>query len=165
VKIEPAYTKAPIIHVHDASARWGRLQAAVRRKQRQGYWDELTLATPRSAKPAPARKAAASVSLDAARANGFDADAGGYQPGRAAKRGPDHDRRCLRLADLVDYIDWTPFFFAWEHEGQLSRHSRMTPTAARRRAPVQRRADHAQAHGRGKLAEAARRGRPVAGPA
>ena len=38
------------------------------------------------------------------------------------------------VAELVDFIDWTPFFQTWELAGQISRRSSTTPNSARRRA-------------------------------
>ncbi len=117
VKIEPAYTKAPIIHATDASRAVGIVSRLLSKEERQPLWDEV------SARYAKIRETRARtqgsrerVSLDAARANGFDADAGGYQPVAPQKAGLTTIDD-VRLADLVDYIDWTPFFFSWELKG------------------------------------------------
>ena len=56
------------------------------------------------------------VSLEDARKRAFDADATGHQPVRPLRPGLTTIDD-VRLADLRDYIDWTPFFLSWEMKG------------------------------------------------
>jgi 5-methyltetrahydrofolate--homocysteine methyltransferase len=56
------------------------------------------------------------LSLEAARANGHKTDWRAYTPPAPAKPGLTVLRN-YPLAELIDYIDWTPFFQAWELSG------------------------------------------------
>ena len=117
VKIEPAYSKAPVIHTTDASRAVGVVSRLLSKEERQPIWDEISAryATIRETR-ARTQGSRDRVSLEDARQNAFDADAGGYQPVAPQKAGLTTIDD-VRLADLVDYIDWTPFFFSWELKG------------------------------------------------
>jgi len=117
VKIEPAYSKAPIVHVHDASRAVGVVSKLLNEEQRQGYWDTLKAGHAKVRETRARTQANRSrVSLDKARSNAFDAEAGGYTPVKPKKLGLTSIDD-VRLADLAPYIDWTPFFFAWDMKG------------------------------------------------
>ncbi len=114
LRIAPAYT-GPTIHVLDASRAVGVAGAMVSETIR----DELVQRT--SDEYEAIRIARASkgdsklVPLAAARANAFVADFAAHPPV------PPRERRVV-LADypldkLIPYIDWTPFFRAWELAG------------------------------------------------
>ena len=85
----------------------------------------------------------------------------GYQPPEPAKPGltvfEDYD-----LAELVAYIDWRPFFQAWELAGTLPRHPRRSGGGRDGARPVQRRPGHAAADRRREMADSARRHRALA---
>ena len=117
VKIEPAYSKAPVIHTTDASRAVGVVSRLLSKEERQPLWDEVSAryATIRETR-ARTQGSRDRVSLENARQNAFDADAGGYQSVEPQKAGLTTIDD-VRLADLVDYIDWTPFFFSWELKG------------------------------------------------
>jgi len=117
VKIEPAYSKAPVIHTTDASRAVGVVSRLLSKEERQPLWDEVS-ARYEKIRETRARTQGSRdrVSLEDARQNAFDADAGGYQPVAPQKAGLTSIDD-VRLADLVDYIDWTPFFFSWELKG------------------------------------------------
>ena len=66
------------------------------------------------------------------------------------------------LAELARYIDWTPFFHAWELKGDLSPHPRRRQIWRGRARPLRRRASHAEAAHRGEMADRQRRGRLLA---
>jgi 5-methyltetrahydrofolate--homocysteine methyltransferase len=117
VKIEPAYSNAPVVHVHDASRAVGVVSKLLAEDQRQPYWDEL------KGKYAKIRETRARtqgnrdrLKLEEARQKAFDADAGGYRPVTPKKLGITSIDD-ITLRDLVAYIDWTPFFFAWDMKG------------------------------------------------
>ncbi|MEQ8406138.1 MAG: methionine synthase [Oceanicaulis sp.] len=117
VKIEPSYSKAPVVHVHDASRAVGVVSKLLAEDQRQPYWEEL------QAKYAKIRETRARtqgnrdrLKLEEARQKAFDADVDGYTPVKPKTMGLTTVDD-VRLKDLVDYIDWTPFFFAWDLKG------------------------------------------------
>ena len=79
--------------------------------------------------------------LQAARDNRFKIDWSGYTPPKPKLLGT-RAFKSYKLAELVPYIDWTPFFQTWELQGQISRaSSRTTWWAARPRScsPTRRR--------------------------
>ena len=117
VKIEPAFGKAPVVHVHDASRAVGVVSKLLSDTQRQPFWDE-TRARYEKIRETRARTQSTRrrVSLEDARKKSFDADTEGYTPPKPKRTGlvTVDD---VRLADLRDYIDWTPFFMSWEMKG------------------------------------------------
>jgi len=114
LKISPAYA-GPVVHVLDASRAVGVATALVSETQATGFVEKT------AAEYAHIRDTRASkgqnelLPLDDARARAFEADMSlkappPVQPGV-------HIFRDWSLAELVDYIDWTPFFRSWELAG------------------------------------------------
>ncbi len=115
VKIEPAYSKAPIVHVHDASRAVGVVSKLLSETQRDGYWDELKTNHAKVRETRARTQANRSrISLDDARKNPFDV--GDHTPVKPKALGLTTIDD-VTLADLEPYIDWTPFFFAWDMKG------------------------------------------------
>jgi 5-methyltetrahydrofolate--homocysteine methyltransferase len=114
LRIAPAYT-GPTIHVLDASRAVGVASTLVSDTLAVDY--TAGIAT-EYADIRDKRQGGQSVlaTLDAARANSLQIDFAAAPPPRPAHTGrwvfPDWP-----LADLVPYIDWTPFFRAWELHG------------------------------------------------
>ncbi|MBV8970908.1 MAG: B12-binding domain-containing protein, partial [Sphingomonadaceae bacterium] len=114
LRIAPAYS-GPTVHVLDASRAVGVAGAMVSDTLK----DDLvarTAAEYAAIREARARKPdSALVPLAAARANAFRADFAAHPPV------PPRERRVVLrdypLERLVPYIDWTPFFRAWELAG------------------------------------------------
>ncbi len=119
VKIEPEFQTAPVIHVVDASRAVGVATNLL--KGGNGYINEIReeYAALRE-KHGNRRSSKRLLSLADARANKFKADWANYTPPAPTFTGikvfADID-----LASLVDYIDWTPFFRAWELTGKYPR--------------------------------------------
>ncbi|PKP89142.1 MAG: methionine synthase, partial [Alphaproteobacteria bacterium HGW-Alphaproteobacteria-16] len=114
LKISPAYT-GPIVHVLDASRAVGVATTLVSDTIRDDYVAKIADEY-EAVRVARANKGqSALVPLETARANAFDADMS-LKPGKPRMPGvhtfPDWD-----LKDLRQYIDWTPFFRAWELAG------------------------------------------------
>ena len=114
LRIEPEYT-GPVVHVLDASRAVGVATALVSDTQRDPFVAQVAgeYAHIREARANKAQSVL--VSLEDARVNAFVIDESlkpppPLQPGVHAF--PDWD-----LADLREYIDWTPFFRAWELAG------------------------------------------------
>jgi 5-methyltetrahydrofolate--homocysteine methyltransferase len=117
LKIEPHY-KAPVVWVKDASRAVGVAQNLVSRELTGPYMAriraEYAEIRERHKDRGPGKRL---VSLEAARAQRFDPLAGGHQP--QAPRQPGLTVYAdWPLADLVAYIDWTPFFQTWELAGR-----------------------------------------------
>ncbi|MBB1471897.1 methionine synthase [Luteimonas sp. MC1782] len=117
LKIDPFY-KSPTIWVKDASRAVGVAQSLISGELRQAFVaaNEADYAEIRE-RHRNRGDAKRLVSLDKARAQRFDGGWDGYQPPVPAKPGltvfDDYP-----LADLVEIIDWTPFFQAWELAGR-----------------------------------------------
>jgi 5-methyltetrahydrofolate--homocysteine methyltransferase len=120
VKIHPNYRRGQAVYVNDASRAVGVAQSLMSVEARPGYVAELRGEYARiSAAHARAQEDKARLPLPAARANALKLDwSGGYQPPRPKFIGT----KVLNdypIAELVDYIDWTPFFQTWELSGKF----------------------------------------------
>ncbi|MDP4574273.1 methionine synthase [Qipengyuania sp. G39] len=114
LRIDPAY-EGPVIHVLDASRAVGVASRLLSDTQRNEFV-ETTASEYGHVRDARAGKGqSVLLSLEDARANYYDA----FLSDKAApplKPGV-HVFDDWSLADLRDYIDWTPFFRAWELHG------------------------------------------------
>jgi 5-methyltetrahydrofolate--homocysteine methyltransferase len=116
VKIAPNYS-GPVVHVPDASRSVGVMQSLLSEGQRDAYVAgvradyERVRAQHRDKKgPGPL------LPIAAARALGLATDWTRYRPPAPARPGLTV-LRDYPLEKLVPYIDWTPFFQAWELSG------------------------------------------------
>ena len=114
LRIAPAYD-GPVVHVLDASRAVGVATTLVSETIRDDYVTKIADEY-EAVRVARANKGQSElVPLETARANAFDADMS-LKPGKPRMPGvhafPDWD-----LKDLRNYIDWTPFFRAWELAG------------------------------------------------
>ncbi len=116
LRIAPAYD-GPVVHVLDASRAVGVASTLVSDTIR----DEFVTKTAdeyEAVRLARANKGQSELlPLETARARGFVADFA-MKPGAPAKPGV-HVFADWDLTDLRDYIDWTPFFRAWELAGNF----------------------------------------------
>jgi 5-methyltetrahydrofolate--homocysteine methyltransferase len=117
LKIEPHY-KSPVVWVKDASRAVGVAQNLVSVLERERFVAETRAdyaeVRERHKDRGPGKKL---VSLAQARGNRFDGDWANHEPPTPAKLGltvfDDYP-----LAELREYIDWTPFFQTWELAGR-----------------------------------------------
>ncbi|WP_294288760.1 methionine synthase [uncultured Sphingomonas sp.] len=114
LRIAPAY-KGPVVHVLDASRAVGVATTLVSDTIRDDFVakTDADYAAVRAAREGKGQNDL--LPLEKARANGFKADFT-QKPAAPAKPGV-HVFRDWDLTDLRDYIDWTPFFRAWELAG------------------------------------------------
>ena len=114
LRIEPVYT-GPVIHVLDASRAVGVAGTLVSDTMADKFVAD-TRAEYSHIRDARAGKTAKPLAtLEEARANGFEIDEN-LKPAAPQKPGV-HVYDDWDLADLRNYIDWTPFFRAWELHG------------------------------------------------
>ncbi|HTO33965.1 MAG TPA: methionine synthase [Pararhizobium sp.] len=117
VKIHPRYSQGQAIYVTDASRAVGIVSSLLSPEMKAGYV-ETVHAEYKKVADAHARNELEKqrLPLAKARANGQKVDWSAYQPktpsflGTRVFQGWD-------LAELADYIDWTPFFQTWEMKG------------------------------------------------
>ncbi|MEH6627666.1 MAG: vitamin B12 dependent-methionine synthase activation domain-containing protein, partial [Motiliproteus sp.] len=113
VKIEPNYT-APTVYVNNASRSVGVAASLLSDTLKDGFLADVRQEYAEARERHYSKsKDARRVNLDKARANKLQLDWDNYQPPVPKKLGvqvfEDYD-----LSELVEYIDWTFFFHAWE---------------------------------------------------
>jgi 5-methyltetrahydrofolate--homocysteine methyltransferase len=118
VKISPNYQRNQAIHVLDASRAVGVVSKLLSDTERDPYVADIR-AEYEKARNAHHRSEANKqrITLAAARANAFAADWSTFEPVRPARMGVQRIA-AYDLAELVPYIDWTPFFQTWELRGR-----------------------------------------------
>jgi len=119
VKIDPNYHRGAVVHVNDASRAVGVASALLSPERREGFAAE-TRQDYRKIAAAHGRAQADKkrLTLAEARANAFPVDWSKVAPKRPMLLGTrSFDDYPLR--ELVDYIDWTPFFQTWELTGRF----------------------------------------------
>jgi len=114
MKIAPAYERAPTVHVTDASRAVGVLGRALDREGREGWRASIeeTHASLRDRWASKTEKRRL-VPIATARERGAPVS----EPSPTPTSPGVHVRDDLPLATLKAYIDWTPFFRAWELAG------------------------------------------------
>ena len=117
VKIDPKYSEA-VVYVPDASRAVGVAGELLSEQRRDEYMQGIKSEYAQMREQRESRDSTRkTVSLEKARENGYFEDWDNYTPPVPAFTGiktfDDYD-----LAELVDYIDWTPFFHTWELAGK-----------------------------------------------
>jgi len=119
VKIHPNYKRGQAVYVNDASRAVGVAQSLLSPNGRAPYVAELRGEYARiAAAHARAQEDKARLPLAAARGNALKLDWKGYTPPKPTFLGT----RTLTdypVAELIDFIDWTPFFQTWELSGKF----------------------------------------------
>ena len=116
VKIAPAYS-GPVVHVLDASRAVGVAGALIQPDRREAFVAGIreeyeTVRRDRAGQRAKERR----LTIAEARANRVPIDWSAVTPPRPTFLGP-RTFSDYPLAELVDFIDWTPFFTTWEMRG------------------------------------------------
>jgi 5-methyltetrahydrofolate--homocysteine methyltransferase len=116
VKIAPAYS-GPVVHVLDASRAVGVAGSLVQADRRDAFVAGIreeyeTVRRDRAGQRAKEKR----LTLAEARANRVPIDWSQVDPPRPTFLGP-RTYSDYPLAELVDFIDWTPFFTTWEMRG------------------------------------------------
>jgi len=120
VKIHPNYRRGQAVYVNDASRAVGVVQALMSRDQRAPYVAELRGEYAKiAAAHARAQDDKLRLPLVAARGNALKLDwSGAYLPPKPSFLGTKMLAH-YSVAELVGYIDWTPFFATWELSGKF----------------------------------------------
>ena len=118
VKIEPKY-EGPVIYVKDASRSVGVAQALIEPGTRSALVDKTRKDNARRRdQHANKKRLKPQLSLNAARAQKHVCDWQGYDAPKPKFTGT-RVFEDINLDDLRDYIDWMPFFNAWEFHGKF----------------------------------------------
>jgi 5-methyltetrahydrofolate--homocysteine methyltransferase len=118
VKIDPNYRGGPVVHVNDASRAVGVASSLLSPERRTAYAAEVRdeykkIADTHARAQADKRR----LSLKQARDNGLKIDWAKTQPVKPSFLGTRSFDE-YPLAELAEYIDWTPFFQTWELSGR-----------------------------------------------
>jgi 5-methyltetrahydrofolate--homocysteine methyltransferase len=118
VKIEPNYPSGTVVYVPDASRAVGVCSNLLSDTLRDGYVAEIKADYAKAREQHEGKKGkAAHVSLIDARKYGLKTDWTKYIPPKPKLPGV-HKLEHYPLEILADFIDWTPFFQAWELAGR-----------------------------------------------
>ena len=112
IKIAPN-TESPVVYVPDASRAVGVATKLLSTEQKAGYVAEVAAEYEAVRAEHAGRKGATLVTLAEARANRFTA---AHTPVKPAQLG--RQELSIPLADLLPYIDWSPFFQTWDLAGR-----------------------------------------------
>ncbi|RWX78527.1 methionine synthase [Neorhizobium lilium] len=119
VKIHPRYNRGQAIYVNDASRAVGVVSSLLSPEAKGGYIETVRAEYAKVA-AAHARSEADKIRLPLAkaRANAEKIDWASYQPVKPQFIGT-KVFETYDLAELAQYIDWTPFFQTWELKGRF----------------------------------------------
>ncbi|MFA6920836.1 MAG: methionine synthase [Gallionella sp.] len=118
VKIEPHYPSGTVVYVTDASRAVGVCSNLLSDTLRDEYIAGIKTDYTDAREQHESRQSkAVYVSLEQARAHGLKTDWESYTPPKPAFIGV-KELRDYSLSDIAEYIDWTPFFQAWELAGR-----------------------------------------------
>jgi len=115
VKIAPAYAQ-PVIHVQDASRAVGVVGSLLSVDLKEPFTEENRREQEQAREKHLSRKAQALLSFAEARQRAPVYDWPAYEPPRPSFLGT-RAFSPVPLEEIVPYIDWTPFFHAWELRG------------------------------------------------
>ncbi len=144
VKIHPNYKRGQAVYVNDASRAVGVAQALMSGEARGKYVAELRGEYSKlAAAHARAQADKVRLPLSAARGNAAKFDwSGAYVPPKPTFIGT-KTLSDYPIAELAEYIDWTPFFSTWELRGKYPGDSRRCQIRAGGALAVRGRARHA----------------------
>jgi 5-methyltetrahydrofolate--homocysteine methyltransferase len=118
VKINPNYQRGQSVYVTDASRAVGVVSSLLSPDSRDSVIADLRSEYARVAEAhARAENDKKRLPLAKARANAFKPDWANYQPTRPSFIG-ERVLSSIDVAELVPYIDWTPFFQTWDLKGR-----------------------------------------------
>ena len=117
IKIEPHYSHG-VVYVPDASRAVGVVTALLSEEQNEGFKAGVAADYEKLRQQHANKKGVQLVGLEDARENAYRIDPDYRAPRPNALRVQALD---VSLADLVDYIDWGPFFQTWDLAGSFPR--------------------------------------------
>ena len=118
VKVSPQYERGQAVYVTDASRAVGVVSALLSPEQKGPYVEKIKAEYTKVAEAhARAEAEKQRLPLPRARENALKIDWTGYKPVKPSFLGTKSFDN-YDLAELADYIDWTPFFQTWELKGR-----------------------------------------------
>ncbi|MCZ2392839.1 MAG: methionine synthase [Chitinophagales bacterium] len=118
VKIEPQYQQ-PVVHVMDASKSVGVVSSLLSENLKNNFIQQTKSEYAEMRERHKGKKVIKSyITLEAAQKNAIQLDWENYTPPIPKKLGV-YSFDDYSIAELSEYIDWTPFFSAWELHGKF----------------------------------------------
>jgi 5-methyltetrahydrofolate--homocysteine methyltransferase len=118
VKIDPNYQRGQTVYVTDASRAVAVASSLISKEQRGKFTSDVRTEYLKIAEGhAAGRRNDRRFTIAQARANAMKIDWTGYQAPKPSFTGT-RAFEAYDLGELVDYIDWTPFFQSWELVGR-----------------------------------------------
>jgi 5-methyltetrahydrofolate--homocysteine methyltransferase len=117
IKIQPVYSHGPTIHVLDASRAVSVVSDLLNDKKNKAFNDEISREYEQIRERYQQGAAVTLCSIEEARQNKLNIDWSKADIHTPAKPGI-HTLEDYPLSDIRNYIDWTPFFIAWEMKGK-----------------------------------------------
>ncbi|TKW74373.1 MAG: methionine synthase, partial [Bradyrhizobium icense] len=119
VKIDPNYKGGPVVHVNDASRAVGVASSLLSPEKKDAFATDIRAEYAKiSAAHFRAQADKKRLTLSAARANAVPVDFAKAPPKKPSFLGI-RSFDAYDLAELAEYIDWTPFFQTWELAGRF----------------------------------------------
>ncbi|MBU2862423.1 methionine synthase [Reinekea forsetii] len=118
VKIEPQYKNDATVYVSDASRSVSVVQSLISPDQKADFTAKIHAEYDVVRERNKNRKSKALHTYEAATENTSEIDWGSYTPPTPSFTGV-KTIDDIELSDLVDFIDWTPFFITWELHGKF----------------------------------------------
>ncbi|MEZ5998280.1 MAG: methionine synthase [Hyphomonas sp.] len=116
VKIDPVIKSAPVIHVTDASRAVGVVSALLSAGEKQGLVEQTRARYERMRESRQGGPPKPRLPIAEARAKAMQPDWSAYEPPAPTFEGV-RTFEDIDLATLARYIDWTPYFSAWDLAG------------------------------------------------
>ncbi|MBL7775315.1 MAG: methionine synthase, partial [Saprospiraceae bacterium] len=120
VKVEPQYSGAPVVHVLDASRSVAVVSALLTNNtvERHDFTEKIKAEYDQIRSARAGRQSAKQfLSLQEARRNKWQTDWAQYRPPAPVFLGV-RQMDDYPIAELIPYIDWTPFFQSWQLAGR-----------------------------------------------
>ncbi|MCA8900328.1 MAG: B12-binding domain-containing protein, partial [Hyphomonas sp.] len=117
VKIDPVIKSAPVIHVSDASRAVGVVSALLSAGEKHGFVEQTRARYERMRESRAGGPPKPRLPIEEARGKAMQPDWSAYEPPAPTFEGV-RTFEDIDLATLARYIDWTPYFSAWDLAGK-----------------------------------------------
>lgn len=118
VKIAPSYSNGPVVHVLDASRSVGVVESLLSKERGPGFLEEVKREQDADRAAFKKRLDRKLVPLKESRLRRFSIDWAKEPPRKAPEFLGPRIVRDIPLETIIPFIDWSPFFMAWELTGK-----------------------------------------------
>ena len=116
VKIEPAYSNGPVLHVADASRSVGVVSAMLDKVQRERVWEESKSKFQRMRESRSGGSVTKRCPIEVARERARPVEAPDAVPPKTLGI---HQLENIQHSEVATLIDWTPYFASWDIAGRF----------------------------------------------